>query len=103
MLGFSLLERLQPPRDLQFVEVTDTKITIMWMPPETIATGYRVEVIPVNRTGDHGQRLPFSRNAFAEVLELSPGVTYQFRIFAVYHDQESKPLVAEQTTSMFTS
>ena len=88
------------PRDLQFVEVTDVKVTIMWTPPESAVTGYRVDVIPVNLPGEHGQRLPISRNTFAEVTGLSPGVTYYFKVFAVSHGRESKPLTAQQTTSM---
>uniref|UniRef100_A0A2K5M8X7 Fibronectin n=1 Tax=Cercocebus atys TaxID=9531 RepID=A0A2K5M8X7_CERAT len=88
------------PRDLQFVEVTDVKVTIMWTPPESAVTGYRVDVIPVNLPGEHGQRLPISRNTFAEVTGLSPGVTYYFKVFAMNHGRESKPLTAEQTTKL---
>lgn len=97
--GSCLLDKVPPPRDLQFVEVTDVKITIMWTPPESAVTGYRVDVIPVNLPGEHGQRLPVSRNNFVEVSGLSPGVTYHFKIFAVNHGRESRPLVGEQTTS----
>ncbi|KAM5327819.1 fibronectin isoform 3-T3 [Glossophaga mutica] len=93
-------DKVPSPRDLQFVEVTDVKITIMWTPPESAVTGYRVDVIPVNLPGEHGQRLPVSRNNFAEVLGLSPGVTYHFKVFAVNHGRESKPLVGEQTTKL---
>lgn len=81
------------------MEVTDVKITIMWTPPESAVTGYRVDVIPVNLPGEHGQRLPVNRNSFAEVTGLSPGVTYLFKVFAVNQGRESKPLTAEQATS----
>ncbi|XP_045711807.1 fibronectin isoform X3 [Phyllostomus hastatus] len=93
-------DKVPPPRDLQFVEVTDVKITIMWTAPESAVTGYRVDVIPVNLPGEHGQRLPISRNNFAEVLGLSPGVTYHFKVFAVNQGRESRPLVGEQTTKL---
>ncbi|XP_036091905.1 fibronectin isoform X12 [Rousettus aegyptiacus] len=93
-------DNVPPPRDLQFVEVTDVKVTIMWTPPESAVTGYRVDVIPVNLPGEHGQRLPISRNTFAEVMGLSPGVTYHFKVYAVNHGRESKPLTAEQTTKL---
>ncbi|XP_032258610.1 fibronectin isoform X12 [Phoca vitulina] len=93
-------DEVPPPRDLQFVEVTDVKVTIMWTPPESAVTGYRVDVIPVNLPGEHGQRLPISRNAFVEVTGLSPGVTYHFKVFAVNQGRESKPLTAEQTTRL---
>ncbi|XP_044769687.1 fibronectin isoform X18 [Neomonachus schauinslandi] len=98
--GVPRSDEVPPPRDLQFVEVTDVKVTIMWTPPESAVTGYRVDVIPVNLPGEHGQRLPISRNAFAEVTGLSPGVTYHFKVFAVNQGRESKPLTAEQTTRL---
>uniref|UniRef100_A0A480KBW0 Fibronectin n=1 Tax=Sus scrofa TaxID=9823 RepID=A0A480KBW0_PIG len=93
-------DKVPPPKDLQFVEVTDVKVTIMWTPPESPVTGYRVDVIPVNLPGEHGQRLPISRNTFAEVTGLSPGVTYHFKVFAVNQGRESKPLTAQQTTKL---
>ncbi|XP_077604832.1 fibronectin isoform X12 [Crocuta crocuta] len=98
--GVPRSDKVPPPRDLQFVEVTDVKITIMWTPPESPVTGYRVDVIPVNLPGEHGQRLPISRNTFAEVTGLSPGVTYHFKVFAVNQGRESKPLTAQQTTKL---
>uniref|UniRef100_A0A8C0R8Y1 Fibronectin n=1 Tax=Canis lupus dingo TaxID=286419 RepID=A0A8C0R8Y1_CANLU len=79
---------------------SDVKITIMWTPPESTVTGYRVDVIPVNLPGEHGQRLPINRNTFAEVTGLSPGVTYHFKVFAVNQGRESRPLTAEQTTKL---
>ncbi|XP_006184376.1 fibronectin isoform X10 [Camelus ferus] len=98
--GVPRSDKVPPPRDLQFVEVTDVKITIMWTPPESPVTGYRVDVIPVNLPGEHGQRLPISRNTFVEVTGLSPGVTYLFKVFALHHGRESKPLTAQQTTKL---
>ncbi|XP_031307678.2 fibronectin isoform X12 [Camelus dromedarius] len=98
--GVPRSDKVPPPRDLQFVEVTDVKVTIMWTPPESPVTGYRVDVIPVNLPGEHGQRLPISRNTFVEVTGLSPGVTYLFKVFALHHGRESKPLTAQQTTKL---
>uniref|UniRef100_A0A8C3IUB8 Fibronectin n=1 Tax=Chrysemys picta bellii TaxID=8478 RepID=A0A8C3IUB8_CHRPI len=100
LLDVSLLSDDVPsPTDLQFVEVTDVKITIIWTPPSSTVSGYRVEVIPVNRPGVHGQKLPSTRNYFAEVTDLLPGTTYIFKVFAVLQGRESKPLTGEQTTS----
>ncbi|XP_067154830.1 fibronectin isoform X5 [Apteryx mantelli] len=98
--GVPRTDEVPSPKDLQFVEVSDVKITIMWTPPESTVSGYRVEVIPVNRPGQHGQRLPISRSSFAEVINLLPGTTYLFKIFAVSHGRESKPLTGEQTTKL---
>uniref|UniRef100_A0A8B9CYW7 Fibronectin n=1 Tax=Anser brachyrhynchus TaxID=132585 RepID=A0A8B9CYW7_9AVES len=81
------------------VPLSDVKVTIMWTPPQSQVSGYRVEAIPVNRPGQHGQRLPITRSSFAEVIDLIPGTTYLFKIFAVSQGRESKPLTGEQTTS----
>ncbi|XP_051010089.1 fibronectin isoform X6 [Acomys russatus] len=98
--GIPRSDNVPPPRDLQFVEVTDVKVTIMWTPPDSAVTGYRVDVLPVNLPGEHGQMLPLSRNTFAEIVGLSPGVTYLFKVFAVNQGRESKPLTAQQTTKL---
>ncbi|XP_059724193.1 fibronectin isoform X7 [Haemorhous mexicanus] len=98
--GVPRTDEVPSPRDLQFVEVSDIKITIMWSPPQSQVSGYRVEVIPVNRPGQHGQRLPITRSSFAEVIDLIPGTTYLFKIFAVNQGRESKPLTGEQTTKL---
>ncbi|XP_019378932.1 PREDICTED: fibronectin isoform X3 [Gavialis gangeticus] len=98
--GVPRADDIPSPRDLQFVEVSDVKITIMWTPPESAVSGYRVEVIPVHLPGEHGQRLPITRSSFAEVIDLLPGTTYVFKIFAVSHGRESKPLIGEQTTKL---
>uniref|UniRef100_A0A8B9TT48 Fibronectin n=1 Tax=Anas platyrhynchos TaxID=8839 RepID=A0A8B9TT48_ANAPL len=98
--GVPRTDEVPSPRDLQFVEVSDVKVTIMWTPPQSQVSGYRVEAIPVNRPGQHGQRLPITRSSFAEVVDLIPGTTYLFKIFAVSQGRESKPLTGEQTTKL---
>ncbi|XP_040842407.1 fibronectin isoform X19 [Ochotona curzoniae] len=98
--GIPRTDEVPPPRDLQFVEVTDVKVTIMWTPPDSAVSGYRVDVLPVSLPGEHGQRLPVSRNTFAEITGLSPGVTYYFKVFAVNQGRESRPLTAQQTTKL---
>ncbi|XP_053900687.1 fibronectin isoform X5 [Malaclemys terrapin pileata] len=98
--GIPSKDDVPSPTDLQFVEVTDVKITIIWTPPSSTVSGYRVEVIPVNRPGVHGQKLPSTRNYFAEVTDLLPGTTYIFKVFAVLQGRESKPLTGEQTTKL---
>ncbi|XP_051704192.2 fibronectin isoform X23 [Oryctolagus cuniculus] len=98
--GVPRSDEVPPPKDLQFVEVTDVKVTIMWTPPDSAVTGYRVDVLPVHLPGENGQRLPVSRNTFAEITGLSPGVTYYFKVFAVNHGRESRPLTAQQATKL---
>ncbi|XP_026528935.1 fibronectin isoform X1 [Notechis scutatus] len=98
--GVPVADDIHPPQQLQFLEVASDKITIMWSPPDSAVIGYRVEVIPVNRPGEHGQRLPISRYTFAEVTELLPGTTYLFKIYAIGQNTESEPLTGEQTTKL---
>ncbi|XP_034353664.1 fibronectin isoform X4 [Arvicanthis niloticus] len=98
--GIPRSDNVPPPKDLQFVEVTDVKVTIMWTPPDSAVSGYRVDVLPVSLPGEHGQRLPVNRNTFAEITGLSPGVTYLFKVFAVHQGKESNPLTAQQTTKL---
>ncbi|XP_039197853.1 fibronectin isoform X9 [Crotalus tigris] len=98
--GVPRADEIHPPQQLQFLEVASDKITIMWSPPDSAVIGYRVEVIPVNRPGEHGQRLPTTRYTFAEVTELLPGTTYIFKIYAIGQNTESEPLTGEQTTKL---
>ncbi|CAH2306187.1 fibronectin isoform X3 [Pelobates cultripes] len=91
---------ISSPTDLQVVEITDVKITIMWSPPPNEVTGYRVVVTPVGTTNAAPQNLPVSRNTFAEILNLIPGTTYSFEVYAVNRGQESKPLIERYTTKL---
>ncbi|XP_030642527.1 fibronectin 1a [Chanos chanos] len=98
--GEPLLEEVPSPTDLQFFEVSDTKITITWSSPPTEVSGYRVSVAPVGSDGlAEGEiQLPITRNAYAEVMPLQPGTLYRFFIFALKSGEESEPLVGEQAT-----
>ncbi|XP_033899677.3 fibronectin-like isoform X1 [Acipenser ruthenus] len=95
-------ETVPRPTDLQFVDVTDVKITIMWSPPQGEVSGYRVTVLPVNLPGASGEKLelPVGRNSFAEVTGLQPGTTYRFQIYAVHRGKASEPLEGDHTTKI---
>ncbi|XP_075036435.1 fibronectin isoform X2 [Mixophyes fleayi] len=90
------------PTDLQLLEVSDVKITISWNAPPSEVSGYRVVVTPVKPSGREVQNLPVSRSTFAEVINLQPGTTYRFEVFAVNRGQESQPLVGEFPTKLDT-
>ncbi|MGH0117046.1 UNVERIFIED_CONTAM: hypothetical protein FKN15_028158 [Acipenser sinensis] len=102
-ISFVLFSETVPrPTDLQFVDVTDVKITIMWSPPQGEVSGYRVTVLPINLPGTSGEKLelPVGRNSFAEVTGLQPGTTYHFQIYAVHRGKESEPLEGDHTTKI---
>lgn len=94
-------EEVPSPTDLQFFEVSDSKITITWTGPSTEVSGYRVSVGEVGPDGltERELPLPVTQNAYAEITHLQPGTLYRFFIFAVKSGEESEPLVGEQATS----
>uniref|UniRef100_A0AAR2KB67 Fibronectin n=1 Tax=Pygocentrus nattereri TaxID=42514 RepID=A0AAR2KB67_PYGNA len=93
-------EEIPAPTELQFYEVTDTKITITWTGPPSEVSGYRVTFEPVS-PDDRPQRtlqLPITHNAYAEITHLQPGTLYRFHIYAIHRGVESQPLVGDQRT-----
>ncbi len=94
-------EEVPSPTDLQFFEVSDSKITITWTGPSTEVSGYRVSVGKLSRDGFVERELPFpvTQNTYAEITPLQPGTLYRFFIFALKSGEESEPLVGEQATS----
>lgn len=94
-------EEVPSPTDLQFFEVSDSKITITWTGPSTEVSGYRVSVGEVGPDGltEREIPLPVTQNAYAEITHLHPGTLYRFFIFTLKSGEESEPLVGEQATS----
>lgn len=99
--SFLPTEEVPSPTDLQFFEVSDSKITITWTGPSTEVSGYRVSVGEVGPDGltERETRLPVTQNSYAEITHLQPGTLYRFFIFSLKSGEESEPLVGEQATS----
>ncbi|KAJ8282968.1 hypothetical protein COCON_G00054870 [Conger conger] len=98
--GEPLPEEVPAPTDLQFYEVSDVKITIIWTAPPSEVSGYRVMVLPVVEGSSPQQeiQLPITRNAYAEATPLQPGTLYRFYIYALSGEGQSEPLVGEKAT-----
>ncbi|KAG9349034.1 hypothetical protein JZ751_029352 [Albula glossodonta] len=103
--GEPLPEEVPSPTDLQFYEVSDVKITIIWTAPPSEVSGYRVNVIPMSPRGtpQNEIQLPITRNAYAEVSPLQPGTLYRFYIYAINGGVESKPLPDAPTDLRFAN
>lgn len=95
-----LTDEIPSPTDLQFFEVSDSKITITWAASPDVS-GYRVSLGQVGADGlvEQQTALPIMHNTYAEVTPLEPGTLYRFFIFAIKDREESEPLVGEHATS----
>ncbi|XP_067892231.1 fibronectin-like isoform X2 [Heterodontus francisci] len=91
---------VEPPTGLQFIDVSESKITIMWNAPRTEITSYRVTFLPLDRPRQAPTELPRSRNSFVEITGLRPGTTYRFYVYALNREAESTPLTGQQTTKL---
>lgn len=103
LLFFSscLAEEVDSPTDLQFFEVSDTKIVLTWTSPGGEVTGFRVTVVPLDESGSPQREmtLSVSQNSYIEVPQLEPGTLYRFSVYTILNGEESLPLIGEQTTS----
>lgn len=97
-----LIEEIPSPTDLQFFEVSDSKITITWTASPDVS-GYRVSLGRVGADGlvEQQTTLPIMHNTYAEFTPLEPGTLYRFFIFAIKNSEESEPLVGEHATSKY--
>uniref|UniRef100_A0A3Q2DVJ7 Fibronectin n=1 Tax=Cyprinodon variegatus TaxID=28743 RepID=A0A3Q2DVJ7_CYPVA len=100
--GETLPDNVNSPSDLQFFEVSDTKIVLTWSSPVAgDVSGYRVTVSQVDDSDSPQSEmtLPVHQNSYVEVTHLNPGTLYRFSVYTIYNGKESLPLIGEHATN----
>uniref|UniRef100_A0A673B485 Zmp:0000000846 n=1 Tax=Sphaeramia orbicularis TaxID=375764 RepID=A0A673B485_9TELE len=87
---------LDPPRDFENVESTETSITLRWQKPQAKVSGYKL--VYVSRDGQF-EEVDIPAMATSHVLpNLAPGMTYTFTLTAERGHKRSDPVTVSAST-----
>lgn len=93
---FFLLLDLDPPRDLEQMESTETSLTVRWKKPQAKVTGYRM--VYVSRDGEV-EEVDVPATATTLILpNLTPGMSYTLSLTAERGHRRSKAGVLSAST-----
>ncbi|KAM3867832.1 tenascin isoform 2-T2 [Diretmus argenteus] len=98
----TFLTDLDPPRDLQMVELTDESITLEWKNSQAQVDNYRIKYGPLSG-GEHGELLfpPGPKDTTqAKITGLRPGTEYGMGVTAVKDERESLPTTTNAVTAL---
>uniref|UniRef100_S4RMW2 Fibronectin n=1 Tax=Petromyzon marinus TaxID=7757 RepID=S4RMW2_PETMA len=90
---------IDSPTQLEFLDVTDSSLTVAWQPPRAAITGYRVRYGPEGGApGYANERLVTGDRTQLELHDLEPGTDYVVRVISVDGREESLPLMGQTRT-----
>ncbi|XP_044189676.1 tenascin isoform X3 [Thunnus albacares] len=91
---------LDPPRDLEQVESTETSITLRWQKPRAKVTGYRLVYISKDNQVDEVE-IPGTATSHV-IRNLTPGMNYGLSLTAERGHRRSTPVTVSTSTASFT-
>ncbi|XP_023816274.1 tenascin isoform X4 [Oryzias latipes] len=91
---------LDPPREFERVESTETSLTVRWQKPDAKVSRYRLT--HTSRDGQFGEEeVPASESTHV-LRSLSPGMTYTLTLTAERGHRRSRPVSLSASTASFT-
>lgn len=91
---------LDPPRDFQKVESTETSITLRWQKPRAKVTGYRL--VYVSKDGQvEEEEIPAGATSYV-IPNLIPGMSYGLSLTSERGHRRSKPVTLTTSTGLST-
>ncbi|XP_067431339.1 tenascin-like isoform X2 [Thunnus thynnus] len=91
---------LDPPRDLEQVESTETSITLRWQKPRAKVTGYRLVYISKDNQANEVE-IPGTVTSHV-IRNLTPGMNYGLSLTAERGHRRSTPVTVSTSTASFT-
>uniref|UniRef100_A0A672KJN0 Tenascin-like n=1 Tax=Sinocyclocheilus grahami TaxID=75366 RepID=A0A672KJN0_SINGR len=93
---------LDAPRSLTAVNVTDTKVLLLWQPAVATVDGY-----VITYSADTGEETPISEQVSGNTVEfemssLAPATQYTVNVFAIRNREKSAPATTDFTTDVDT-
>ncbi|CAN9504363.1 unnamed protein product [Ophioblennius macclurei] len=91
---------IDPPRDFEQVESTETSVTVRWQKPQAKVSGYKLDY--VSRDGV-GEEVEVPATASSHMLHsLTPGMRYTLTLTAERGHRRSRPVSLSASTASFT-
>lgn len=94
--NFSLPSDIDPPRDLEEVESTETTLTLRWQKPRAKIGAYRLVYVSEDGQVKEGE-IPATATSYV-VSNLTPGMSYNITLVAERGLKKSKPVTRSAST-----
>ncbi|KAM7392501.1 hypothetical protein PAMA_007563 [Pampus argenteus] len=91
---------LDPPRDLEQIESTETSISLRWQKPQAKVAGYRLVYVSKDGQVDEVE-IPAAATSYV-LPNLTPGMSYSLSLTAERGHKRSTPVTLSTSTASFT-